>query len=179
MTDGVVHAAGTGAASRRSRTGTAALRAVLMPLYELSVLLPNAAVAEVIRYQDAHPMAGAPPWWLGKLPWRGIYVPLISLEAFLSAPVPPPEARRRIAVLNTLNGNPALPFMAIVGAGTPQLQVVSAEMISPSGQPSRPGGLLCSLELNGRPTHVPDLDALEAAALEVEGKGGARPSSRR
>jgi len=45
------------------------------------MLLPNAAVAEIIGYQDPAAVESGPNWLLGLMSWRGISLPLISLEA--------------------------------------------------------------------------------------------------
>lgn len=155
---------------RAGGSGLLGLHALLVPMHGLNLLLPNAAVAEVIRYEAPTPVGGVPDWWLGRLNWRGTQIPLLSFEGFIGAPQAPEAERRRIAVLHTLNGNPVLPWIAVVAAGTPQLQGVTPDALAPADDETSPPGVLCRVSLRGRAAVVPDLDALESLALAAKGR---------
>lgn len=50
-------------------------------IHEKQLLLPSAVVAEIIDYQTVQQQDDdQPTWYLGTIDWRGINLPLISLE---------------------------------------------------------------------------------------------------
>src|SRR5690242_21929819 len=70
---------------------------LLVPLTEGRLIIPRSCVAEVIGFQTPSEMTGAPPWYIGTVPWNGKAVPLISFRGRLrptdSAPERPPADR--------------------------------------------------------------------------------------
>ncbi len=93
---------------------TLALRTQLIPLRDGRLILPNTAIAEIVPYIEPEPLEHAPSFLLGRVSWRGHGIPLTSFEAACGAAVPALNPRACLAVLNTLNGNAALPFFAVL-----------------------------------------------------------------
>ncbi|MCP6726224.1 chemotaxis protein CheW, partial [Klebsiella pneumoniae] len=58
----------------------AEIYSLLVPLSHDRLLVPRSCVAEVIGFQPPSEMTGAPPWYLGVVPWNGRSVPLVSFE---------------------------------------------------------------------------------------------------
>lgn len=56
------------------------LACLFLPLFEKNILLPSAAVAEIVSYEKPQVLADVPAWFLGVLTWRGIQIPLVNLE---------------------------------------------------------------------------------------------------
>lgn len=134
-----------------------------IPMYEESVLLPNAAVAEVIGYMEPEPLPDAPDWFLGKITWREHKVPLISFEMVSGGQNPGTLQGVRIAVLNTLQGNTRLPYIAIVTQGIPSLKLVREQQISPDQRDASARQSIAGfVQLEGVSLVVPDIDDLEA-----------------
>ena len=94
------------------------LTGLLLPLADRYLLLPNVAIAELIGWQR-DPSSDSPPWHLRQITWRDHQLPLISFEAACGGPLVIGE-RARIVILNTLGGDPALKFIALVVQGIPR-----------------------------------------------------------
>lgn len=56
------------------------LTALLIPLADRQLLLPNTAVAELIAYRSPITSDGMPDWFLGQIAWRDLSLPLLSFE---------------------------------------------------------------------------------------------------
>ncbi len=136
-----------------------AVHCLLIPLQGETLLLPNAAVAEVIGYSEPDPIADAPAWLLGRISWRERIIPLISFEAASRGFMQ--KDGSRIAVLNTLNNNPRVPYMAILMQDIPRLCLVQPEMISYEEAETLHPSVAANVLIDGEPAVVPDIDDLE------------------
>ena len=145
------------------------VRVLLMPVGSRAIVLPNPAVAEIIGLQNLATDTTAPEWWLGRIDWRGRSIPVVSVEGFSGGHEPEWTAQRNhIAVLNTLNGNRALPYIGLLFHGTARLLRVNADNLAsdPSGDLDSPL-ILEAVTVNNQPAWIPDLDALESMVLSV------------
>lgn len=121
------------------------LPCLLLPLRKNNILLPTAAVAEVLAHEKSKEVLEAPKWLIGLLTWRGIHIPLTHLEN-MAAPVEwnfseplsqwSENSKRCIAVLNRANQIPGgsqkdrsdrYPFFAILVENAPKLKNISEE----------------------------------------------------
>ncbi len=133
---------------------------LMLPLDQQTLLLPNAAVAEVIGYSEPEAISDAPPWLLGRLQWRDRAVPLISFE--LASGSTHVSHGKRIAVLNTLNNNHRVPYVAVVLQGIPKLRLVQPDSVVVDESRSEEKQSVAShLLVDGEPVVVPDIDDLE------------------
>lgn len=105
------------------------IRSVLIPLTGQRILLPNATVAEVITYSTPERVDATPDWVMGRVVWRGWWVPVFSLAMLGGWARRENEAGAKIAVLKALGGNPDMPFMAMVTQGFPRLVNVTADSL--------------------------------------------------
>jgi chemosensory pili system protein ChpC len=139
------------------------IRGVLIPLQGEQLLLPNAAVAEVIDYREPSPQAGAPDWLLGSTSWRQRNLPIIRLERLLGQEQAGTSARQRIVVCHTLSDEARRPFVGIVATAIPRLVRVREEQLQTRPVPAGEGqGVVqARLALNDEAALVPDLAALE------------------
>lgn len=144
-----------------------AVRGVILPAGSSDVLLPNAAMAEILAYRELTPIPGAPPWLLGTLAWRGREVPVVSLAAAEETPAPiAPDRRARLAVCFTPDGHPELPYAALLCLAPPRLARFLADELTPSTEPPPGPFVLHTLSYAGRPAWIPDLDAIERALVD-------------
>lgn len=150
---------------------TGDIRSLLVPLNDYTLLLPGSVVAEVIPYQDPTPLAAsvsAPDWVVGLVTWRGVRVPLVSVEVFGgAAEAPMPGLRARLVVLKGLAGDPQLPFFAIVAQQIPRLQTVSEGMVDGLEDESLEGAPGEPVLVAGEPAVIPELETLEADLLQA------------
>jgi chemosensory pili system protein ChpC len=146
------------------------VRSVLIPLHERQILLPNAAVAEVMSYQQPE-YAGdeLPEWFLGHLAWRGVMIPVVSYEGLLGEAVVEPGYRGRILILNALGNHERLSHIGLAVHAIPSLVRVSADNVAPvTPEESEHQPLIKQhVELDLSPAVIPDLDEIEHQVLEV------------
>lgn len=137
------------------------VHSLLLPVETTTLLLPNAAVAEIVDYREPEAATDGPAWFLGTVTWRGLQVPLVAFEAIGGDPDGAPAERLRIAIVNTLNGNPALPFIGVALRGIPRLLNAGSEVIAAAETTGGDPAVLTHVQVGGEPAAIPDLDALE------------------
>ena len=100
------------------------IRGVMIPVSGGRLLLPNATVAEVISYTIPEKVDNAPEWLLGRLPWRGWRLPLVSFSILSGLSPTENVANAKVAVLKALGGNAKLPFVAHPAQGFPHVTTI-------------------------------------------------------
>ena len=146
-----------------------AVHCLLLPLNADIALLPNAAVAEVIPYTEPMTIEDAPDWLVGFINWRERRIPLVMFEAASDGKVGRIHRGCRIAVLNTLNGNNELPYIAMVTQGLPSLQIVRSNMIQYADRPTEQRqSIKAYVNLNGVAAIMPDIDELESRLMRIQ-----------
>ncbi|MFO7594497.1 MAG: chemotaxis protein CheW [Pseudomonadota bacterium] len=138
------------------------VRCLVLPLYSMSLLVPNTVVAEVIEHKPAESASQLPKWITGMLPWRGRNIPVVSFERLLNQSMVGRGDDSRFVICNTLNGNAKVPFIALEVQGIPHLSLVANEMLElESEENSQEQAVLVSLRLNKESVIVPNLDVIE------------------
>ncbi len=143
------------------------VRGIVLPTGAADLLMPNAAVVEVIAYCDPEPYPSAPGWLLGAVYWRGRDVPLVSLAAAGTGAAAPRLPRARLVICYTPSGNSALPYVGILTVTPPRLARLSAEMLEPAQMDPDNPFVLHALTYAEQPAWIPDMDAIERAVLEA------------
>ena len=142
--------------------GYRSVHCLKIPLHENSAVLPNAAVAEVIAFSEPAAVDDAPEWFLGYMTWRDLKVPMISLEA-ASGDGLVSRSGPRIAVLNTLNSNPRVPYIAILLQGVPSLTQLQPDLVewNEDKQSENNSSVAGYIVMGGEAAMIPDIDDLE------------------
>ena len=144
------------------------VHSLLLPLNKEILILPNAAVAEIVPYSEPDKVNDAPEWFMGYLTWRDRRVPFVSFELVSDGEPGKLHKSCRIAVLNTLNGNTELPYIAVLSQGLPSLQLVRPNNIQyTDNQAEQRQSIKAYVNLNGIAAIVPDIDALESRILSL------------
>ncbi len=107
----------------------AEIYSLLIPLVDGRLIVPRSCVAEVIGFQPAAEMTGAPPWYLGLATWNGRNIPLVSFEGCCGHMIPPASSRSRIVVLHAVSPQIDAGYFALISQGFPQLVRVSADVV--------------------------------------------------
>lgn len=139
------------------------IRGVLIQVEQGRLLLPNAAVSEVLSFAAPEPIAGAPEWILGHIRWRGWQLPLVAWARLAgTAPDETGGLGSKVAVLKALHGNPRLPYFALLTQGFPRLVTVSHRtlMTDSMADGGLPEAALAGVLLNEERALVPDMDAI-------------------
>ena len=146
------------------------VRCLLLPQKNITLLLPNTVVAEVTDYSPPETTEHSPDWLLGILSWRGRNVPLISFENLFGEGGIQTEPRQ-VAILNSLNGNPELPFMAISISELPRLaQVEGADIEYMEADDSRADeaeAILARVNFAGELVVIPNIDFIEDRVVQL------------
>ncbi|MEO8459490.1 MAG: chemotaxis protein CheW [Dokdonella sp.] len=144
------------------------IRALMIPVTNGRLLLPNATVAEVIAYATPEDVADAPVWLLGRIVWRGWSLPLVSFSRLAGLGEEVPSSTAKVAVLKALNGDAKLPFMAVLTQGFPRLITVTQDMLVPSGDENRQAsGVLAEVLIRDDAAIIPDLGTIEDMITEA------------
>lgn len=137
------------------------LRCMLVPLRDGRLLLPNAAVAEVIGYREPDPMNIDLPWLQGKINWHQREIPIIDFEYLTGEPKRAAGIRQRIAVCHSVDAAAPWPLFGLVAQGIPRLMRVSRDAIeSATGDPPGQNPVLIRAWIDGEEFQVPDFDYL-------------------
>lgn len=138
------------------------VRCLTLGLHGAKLLLPNTLVAEVSETTTARAAANTPDWLLGFVTWRGRNIPLVAFEQLLGLDVPGRHGESHMVILNTLNGNPRIPFIAVEIQGLPHLSLFKHGMLEydeniKKGEPV----VLAGLRADGESLIVPNIDMIE------------------
>ncbi len=140
-----------------------AIQCLLIPLHDSHLVLPNAAVAEILFFTDIEPVEKTPAWFLGLLRWRNIPVPVISMESAMSETDPPAQHhKQKYAVLKALGDDATFRFFAIRTEGIPRLVRVDKGTISANSEGADlPPFVMKNVVINNNPVIIPDMDVME------------------
>ncbi len=144
------------------------IRGVMLPVTGGRLLVPNTTMAEVITYAHPSPIAGAPPWLLGRPAWRGWGLPVLAFSALAGTADNEPTENTRVAILKALNGHPRLPYFGVLTQGFPRLTLISEDMLGADEDAGAPPiGVREQVRVHGEPAWIPDLAAVENLIVEV------------
>ena len=141
---------------------------LLVPLAEGRLIVPRACVAEVVGFQVPSEMTGAPPWYIGTVPWNGKAVPLVSFEGACGQSIPVPSGRTRVVVFHCLGTRLDGGNFAVISQGFPQLVRVSSDVVRPDNSRvfAERAPVICQVRMANETPLVPDLERLEEMIAE-------------
>ena len=138
------------------------VRCLTLELHGVKLLLPNTLVAEVAETIEVTAAANTPDWLSGFISWRGRTIPLVSFEHLLGKDTIGRHDESRMVVLNTLNNNPRIPFIALEIQGLPHLSLLKHGMLEYDENNTLDEPVVLSgLRLDGEALVVPNIDAIE------------------
>jgi len=141
------------------------IASLLIPMVGRPLLIPNVAVAEIVSWDEPQKQEGSPDWLLGTVDWRGVDLPVVSLERMNSSEIDDADVGQRLAVINGV-GECKLPFYAISVQGLPRLVRVYPEEMS-SEEPSEDPAYDTLVMVSGERAVIPDLPGVERQLNQV------------
>jgi len=139
------------------------VRAVVLPVRNGQLLLPNSSVAEVAAFREATELPGSPDWLLGMISWRWQEIPMVCFDTLVGMPPEKTGVRARIGICYTLSESAKRPFLGILTQSVPHLTRATEEVMESDPEPSELGDAVIEQVLvNGEKAWVPDLDAIES-----------------
>lgn len=145
------------------------LSTFLVPLLKRNILIPDAAVAEIIPYEPLQRVQDTPDWFLGFLGWRGVQVPVASFEmltieraSFSLVSV----SSASLVILRALGGEEDFQYMAIVSQALPQLLQLGSDELFETGEPTERTEVL-KARYADEIIAIPDFDYIESEIRRV------------
>ena len=136
------------------------IRCMQLPLLDMSLLLPNSAVAEIIGYTPPEEASEGTDWYDGKIAWRGVMVPIVSVEKMCQSASVEPGPRSRIAVVYNLTGDEAMPYFGIILQDIPRAYLAEEERLIESSLSVDCQYLSTQADAMIDHLYIPDLDAI-------------------
>jgi chemosensory pili system protein ChpC len=152
---------------------------LLVPLAGSRLIVPRAAVVEVMGYNAPKERpADAPEWLLGWINWQNNRIPLISFEGACGQPLPDFKSRTRIAVVQAISGLLDPPAFAIATQGYPYLLRVNRNVLKlDDTEEVLPDQLMARVRMANERPGIPDLEALERMVATALGVQADEPTS--
>lgn len=144
------------------------IRGVLVQSGEERLLLPNAAVAEVLARVPVEPVAGVPGWLAGQIDWHGWQVPLLAFAQLSGLGNEQTVTNNRVVVLKTLSGGETMPYFALLTPSFPRLVSVPRDgLLADATEEELPLGVQMRVLLGNEVALLPDLKLIERMLAEA------------
>lgn len=147
------------------------LYAVLIALSGDTLLLPNAAVAEVVSPERVTPSPeGAPPWLAGALPYNNRQLPVVHFEMLNGAARPEQTRRTRLAVVHAVTDQVRTGQYAIVCQGYPHLVTLNRAALrnEPLVSSDHEEMVLTRVGIANTNALIPNLEAIELRLAQLD-----------
>ena len=146
---------------------TEAIRCMLLPLSSINLLIPNSAVAEIIGYSIPRSLPDSSEWFPGVVLWRGVYVPVVTIEALCSLDPALAGPRSRVAVIYNPEKDAELPYLGIHIQDIPRAYLAESEKMESGSDDGLSEYLHSNVDDQQFARFIPNLDKV-IAALKVE-----------
>lgn len=133
---------------------------LVVPMQGMSLLVPNAMVAEIVPFGGMEAKTKGPDWLLGDVVWRGQKLPLMSFESANGEGMVLPRPGSRFAVMNAITGSSERDFYAILVHGNPTTASLTEASIEPVEGPDALA-VKAYVRLGEQILRIPDPDVLE------------------
>ena len=155
-------------AKDKDQAGPGTIHCLKISIQDEQLLLPNAAVAEVVNFEEPDAVTDAPEWLLGLISWRDRRIPLVSFERVSQSEYPYPGAGDRIVICNSLNGNRKVPYVGFVAQGIPHLQLVKEDDLTDASELSVRQCVALSASFDDTTVLIPNLDDVESRIQDLQ-----------
>ncbi len=146
------------------------IRCIQLPLMNFQLLLPNAVVAEIISY--VRPDQAGDDWLDGVMIWRGVSVPVVSVEKMCQQEHIEPGVRSRIAVIYNLHNDDDMPYLGIIMQDIPRAYLAEEDRMPAQMIDSNCEFLQGRADVMNSDLMIPALDAImDATRQKVQSMG--------
>lgn len=144
------------------------VKCVVLKINGSELLMPNAAVAEIVPIRNIINVANKPDWMLGYLDWRGNSVPLISFETLGGVRMPSlATGNVKAAVLFSIGEDREFPFVSILMQDSPSVvNVKESDLVTSKEDITHPAILDIVMMADGNYS-IMDLEKLEGIVKQV------------
>lgn len=146
------------------------VKCVLLKINEDMLILPNAAIAEIVPIRNIINVANKPAWMLGYLDWRGNSVPLVSFEALGNVRMPSlASGDVKAAVMYSISDDKEFPFMSILVQGAPKVVLTDETNVVANKEDIDHPAVEQKVMINHEIASIIDLDKLEQLIKYIMG----------
>ena len=142
-----------------------AIRCMLLPLSSINLLIPNSAVAEIISYSIPRSLPDSSEWFPGVVLWRGVYVPVVTIEEMCSLDPAMAGPRSRVAVIYNPEKDAELPYLGIHIQDIPRAYLAETEKMESGSDDGLGEYLHSNVDDKQFARFIPDLDKIIARSL--------------
>ena len=143
------------------------VRCMLLPLSSFNLVIPNSAVAEIVSYSLPRALPDCSEWFPGVVLWRGVYVPVVSLEEMCSIDTAMVSPRSRIAVIYNPEKDAELPYVGIHIQDIPRAYLAESDKMESGSDDGLSLYLLSHIDEEHFARVIPNLDVV-IADLKLE-----------
>ena len=147
------------------------LHAVLLVLAGDTLLLPNAAIAEVLSHDRLRPAKDGPAWLAGTIPYQDRVLRVIRFEILNGGSGDLPSSRRtRVAVLHSMTGRLPTGQYGVVCQGHPNLVMLNRVALKPEPRHAsdRADLALARVRIANASAVIPNLELMEAELAKLD-----------
>ncbi|MBI2382639.1 MAG: chemotaxis protein CheW [Gammaproteobacteria bacterium] len=143
---------------------------VLVPLHGATLLLPNAAVAEVVSHDGLQAAQGGPDFIVGTYLWNGRKVTAVGFEALTGAARPQVGRRARLLILNPVAAQLGAGPVAVLAQGYPHLVALNRAAVRPvpPAEGERDDFVMARVRIANTEAVIPDLAAIERQLWQLQ-----------
>lgn len=148
------------------------IKCMILTLRSENVIVPSTSVAEMVSAQGAIKVNDTPDWYVAKMRWHGVDVPLVSFESAGGSIAKVVNQNTQIAMIYTASDDESrYPYIGLVISGVPHVTQFSRDQII-----TDPDSLEVQIHpmvvqkarINGAAVSVLDIDAIEAMIRNAE-----------
>ena len=140
---------------------------MLLPLSSINLLVPNSAVAEVVGYSTPKTLPDCSEWFPGVVLWRGVYVPVVSLEEMCLLDTAIVGPRSRVAIIYNPERDTELPYLGIHIQDIPRAYLAESDKMESGSDDGLGQYLLSNVDEDHFARAIPNLDSI-IADLKLE-----------
>lgn len=151
----------------------AVIKCMILTLRSQNILLPSASVAEMVSAEGAIPTVDLPSWFVAKMRWHGVDVPIVSYEAASGEKIKEVNQNTQIAMIYTAGSDKSrYPYIGLVVSGVPHVTQFTREQIIIDPESLLDVHLhpmvVKKTRINGAAVSILDIDGIESMIAKAE-----------
>lgn len=140
------------------------VKSIILTLKNKLVIVPNAAIAEIISVHEVREAENSPKWMLGKARWHGVELPVVSYEAADGDDAQAVNLNTQVAVMYSASEeeDKKYPFIGLAMHGVPHVSTFSREQIKVDDYATSDHPMVAQrVRINGAAAGILDIPAIE------------------
>lgn len=148
------------------------IKCMILTLRSENVVVPSTAVAEMVSAQGVLRLSDMPDWYVARMRWHGVDVPLVSFESAGGGVAKAVNQNTQIAMIYTASDDESrYPYIGLIISGVPHVTQFSRDQII-----TDPDSLEVQIHpmvvqkarINGAAASILDIDGIEAMIKNAE-----------